>query len=213
MRTARSNLGISMIEIMVVVAIVAVLAGVAGPNFSTFIKNSQIKNTAESVLSGLQMARMEALRRNTSIRFQLTNNLTSSCVLSTSSANWIINFDSDGNGGSNSVNNACNVVLFNAAFPTTDTVNNPAPQILKKHSTSEGAGTVQIVSEQNTITFDAAGRVTNAANPPIDIDFSNTAGGACAPTGNMRCMRIVVTIGGQVRMCVPSLPSTDTRAC
>ena len=205
MQTARSSLGISMIEIMVVVAIVAVLAGVAGPNFSTFIKNSQIKSTAESVLSGLQMARMEALRRNTPIRFQLTNNLTSSCALSTNGSNWIVSYDDPVN--------ACNRALLNPAFPDTDAVNNPAPRILKKSSASEGSGTVQIVSEQNTITFDAAGRVTNATNPPLDIDFTNAAGGACAPTGTMRCMRVVVTIGGQVRMCVPSLPSTDTRAC
>ena len=50
------------------------------------------------------------------------------------------------------------------------------------------------------------------------IDVTNPSGGNCesdASPGNMRCMRIRVGAGGQVRMCDPSpnVTATDSRYC
>ena len=62
-------LGFSLIELMVGVAIMAILLGLAMPNFQTWIRNSQIRNAAESVQNGLQKARAEAVTRNTNVEF------------------------------------------------------------------------------------------------------------------------------------------------
>lgn len=52
------------------------------------------------------------------------------------------------------------------------------------------------------------------------IDFVNPSGGACQtdlPAGGMRCLRVVVTGGGSVRMCDPKFDPLatppDARAC
>ena len=52
-------------------AIVAFLMAVGGPSLSTWLKNTQIRNAAESIKNGLVFAQMEAMRRNTPVRFQL----------------------------------------------------------------------------------------------------------------------------------------------
>mgnify|MGYP000629706991 CR=1 FL=1 len=71
----RSRLqGLSLIEMMVVVAIVAILAATGIPSFNEWIQNSQIRTAAESVSNGLQYARAEAIRRSTPVEFTLTGN-------------------------------------------------------------------------------------------------------------------------------------------
>lgn len=63
--------GFSVIELMVAVAIMAILVGIAMPSFQTWVQNTQIRNAAESILSGLQRARAEAVARNRSVAFAL----------------------------------------------------------------------------------------------------------------------------------------------
>ena len=79
-----------MIELMVGIAIVAVLFAMASPSFGVWIKNSQIRTSAEAIQNGLMLARSEAVRRNTTVRFQLTSTLDNNCALSTSGSNWVV---------------------------------------------------------------------------------------------------------------------------
>lgn len=73
--TSRRRLqGLSLIEMMVVVAIVAILAATGIPSFNEWIQNTQIRTAAESIASGMQSARAEAIRRSTPIEFTLTGN-------------------------------------------------------------------------------------------------------------------------------------------
>lgn len=63
--------GFSVLELMVVVIILAVVSATAVPGFTQFIANTQIRTTSESIRNGLQLARAEAVKRNTQIRFSL----------------------------------------------------------------------------------------------------------------------------------------------
>lgn len=66
--------GLSMVEVMVVVAILSALMATGLPSFMDWVQNTQIRTAAESIVSGLQVARTEALRRNTPVQFILTGN-------------------------------------------------------------------------------------------------------------------------------------------
>ena len=66
--------GLSLIEMLVVVAIVGILAAAGIPSFNEWIQNTQIRTAAESIASGLQTARAEAIRRSTPIEFTLIGN-------------------------------------------------------------------------------------------------------------------------------------------
>lgn len=66
-------MGFTLIELMVGIAIVGILIMIALPNFTIWIQNTQIRAGAEGILSGLQLARTEAVRRNVSVQLVLGN--------------------------------------------------------------------------------------------------------------------------------------------
>lgn len=198
----RIHQGFSLIELMIGLAIVALVLMVALPSFTIFLQNAQIRNAAESTLSGLNLARTEAVRRNTLVRFQFMSDLTAACAPSTTSLAWVVS-QADPTG-------ACD------AAPS-DTV---APQIIQTRSGTEGTKNVAIaVTGGSTAVFNGLGRLQSAGITQIDISNST---GVCQHVdpvnGKMRCLRIVVSSGGQARMCdpkvaVPVPPAIDPRAC
>lgn len=66
MRNAR---GFSLIELMVTIAIVAILAALAAPSFKSLLLNSQIRTAGQALTDGLNLARVEAIRRNERVIF------------------------------------------------------------------------------------------------------------------------------------------------
>jgi len=63
--------GFTLIEMMVAIAIAALLLLLAGPPFTTFLRNSEIRSTSESLVNGLRAAATEAARRNKTVTFEL----------------------------------------------------------------------------------------------------------------------------------------------
>lgn len=63
--------GVSMVEVMVVVAILIALLATGLPSFTDWVQNTQIRTAAEGLAAGLQSARAEAVRRNTPVQFML----------------------------------------------------------------------------------------------------------------------------------------------
>lgn len=190
--------GVTLIELMIGLAIVALVLFVAVPSFGIFLQNSQIRNAAGSVLDGLQLARNEAIRRNSPVRFQFVSNLTSGCTLSTTSLAWVVS-QADPSG-------ACDAVPSDTA----------APQLVQSRSATEGTSNARIaVTGGSTVVFTGLGRAQTAGITQIDV--TNTSG-TCLyvdPTnGTMRCMRILVSTGGQSRMCDPQVTAAnDPRKC
>jgi len=65
--------GFTIIELMVAIAIAALLMLLAGPSFTTFLRNSEIRSTSESIVNGLRAATAEAARRNKNVTFELAS--------------------------------------------------------------------------------------------------------------------------------------------
>ena len=196
MLKSRHQVGFTIVELMVAVVVLAFLLAIGGPSFATWLQNSQIRNMSEAVKDGLELARAEAVRRNAQVRFELVNSLTATCALSTSGSNWIVSMDG-AVGACNSTN------MADAAAPA-------APRVIQSRPSSDGSrnavvatSTVGAVAFDGHVTFNGLGRMTY---PTADlyVDVTNPTGGACmGSSGPMRCLRIVVGAGGQVRMCDP----------
>lgn len=63
--------GATLIELLIGIAIVAIMITMGLPSFMVWIQNTQIRTAAEAVLNGMQMTRAEAVRRNEQITFAL----------------------------------------------------------------------------------------------------------------------------------------------
>jgi type IV fimbrial biogenesis protein FimT len=189
--------GFTLIELVIVIAVIALLFFVGMPGMTTWIQNMQIRTSAEGLQAGLQLARAEALRRNTPVRFQLVDTFTSACVLSSTGTSWIVSI-TDPTG-------LCDV-------PESDTI---VPLAIQKRSGAEATpnAVVTAAGGANVVTFTGLGRVSGVL-PISQIAVTNTSGGPCQPAGRMRCLQLNISSGGQVRMCDPAVTdATDPRFC
>lgn len=57
--------GFTFIELLIGISLITILLLVAVPSFNHWIVNTKIRNAAEGILNGMQIARAEAVRRNT----------------------------------------------------------------------------------------------------------------------------------------------------
>ncbi len=64
--------GFSLIEAMIAITIAGILLAAGVPSFQSWIQNSQVRATGESVLNGFQLARAEAASRNSLVMLTLT---------------------------------------------------------------------------------------------------------------------------------------------
>lgn len=179
-----------MVELLITFAILAVLLVIGLPNLTLWIQNTNIRTAAESIQNGMQLARAEAVRRNTRIEFVLVsaigNQANVSAAPDTAGINWIVrNYQQGG------------------AYTAPDFV---------QGSGATSTPTAMVTATDATIVFNGLGRTDLTA---IDIiQITNPSYVCLAGGGNLRCLNVVVQIGGQIRMCDPSITTVgDSRAC
>jgi type IV fimbrial biogenesis protein FimT len=56
--------GFTLLELVVAMTITGMLLMLGMPSFTTFLRNSEVRSTAESISNGLRAARTEATRLN-----------------------------------------------------------------------------------------------------------------------------------------------------
>ncbi len=87
-RKLRASQGFTLVELMITVAVMVVLAAIAAPSMSAMIDNSRTAGQTEELVSTLQMARAEAIRRNA--RVTVCGGTGGACSGTTTWANWTI---------------------------------------------------------------------------------------------------------------------------
>lgn len=190
---ATAQTGVSLIELMIGITITGILLLAALPSFGLWLQNTQNRTAAESILNGLQLARLEAVKHNANVRFSLTNatGLTSwtiGCVLTTAECPATIQTRSSADGSAN-------------ARAGADSTVPPAPLTANYY----GSALAAAAGLPNGVTFDGTGRVP-AANVGIDItrvDITN------AREAGARRYVVTVNSEGIIRMCDPALVLAD----
>jgi type IV fimbrial biogenesis protein FimT len=194
--------GFTLVEMVVVMALTALILFVAVPGVGEWLRNVRVRSTAESIASGVAEARMEAIRRNQVVSFWLVNSpgvtgvLDASCVRAASSPSWIVSLDDP-------------TSLCHIAPSIID-----APRTVSSHAAGPNGEGVVIAgldandSSASSVAFNGYGQpVTGVGGTPIaTIDVSAAVSGA-------RRLRIVINTGGDVRMCDRDVAITDPRRC
>ena len=141
-RLLKSLRGFSLIELIVGMAILGILTSLAIPAFSEWLRNARVRTTTESVQNGLQLARAEAVRRNSVMRFSLVTTTDASCALATAGPNWVVSIDDPAG--------QCDVA-------PSDTV---APRIVQLRSAAEGGAATTVAAGASAFIFNSLGRPT-----------------------------------------------------
>ena len=99
-----------------------------------------------------------------------------------------------------------------APDPDDNPANSPSYQIPLGVMAGARNVVLQVVpAGTGALSFDGLGRPREGA---LTIDIGSAAGNGCfAAGGNLRCLRVVVTTMGQVKMCDPARALTDPQGC
>ncbi|WP_288995467.1 GspH/FimT family pseudopilin [uncultured Psychrobacter sp.] len=71
------NSGFTLIELMVTIAVLAIIVGIAAPSISTQLANQRVKATANTLANALKEAKVESILRRQNLTFSYNNNGTS----------------------------------------------------------------------------------------------------------------------------------------
>ena len=69
----RSSSGFTLIELMVTIAVLAIIVGIAAPSISTQLANQRVKSTASTLENALTEAKVESVLRRQNIRVIYAN--------------------------------------------------------------------------------------------------------------------------------------------
>jgi type IV fimbrial biogenesis protein FimT len=113
------------------------------------------------------------------------------------------------------------VVTFNLVGPGTSWSVSSASTMIEAFDGATGNSTVVVsvpppAALPVAIAFDGLGKTSMIE--PATIQLTNPVAGACDTgpnTGEMRCLNVVVAVGGQIKMCDPhpGIAAGDTRKC
>ena len=87
-RKPGSSHGFTLVELMVTVSVMVILAAIAMPSMTTMVNNGRVAGQTEELVSALQLARAEAIRRNARVTVCAGTGIV--CSGSTTWGNWTI---------------------------------------------------------------------------------------------------------------------------
>ena len=174
MRTKKRELGFTMIELVIAVAVLAVMAAIAIPGFSTWLPDYRLKSAARDVYSNMQLAKMGAVRENTTRRIVFATGAGSYSIWSPgANGNWDGYAGDDvqvktvdlssyqtgvGYGGGNATKNA---TTAGGALPGDNVSYNPPANVVVFNSRGTcNTGYVYLENSKNTTTYAIGTRTT-----------------------------------------------------
>jgi type IV fimbrial biogenesis protein FimT len=98
-RVVLRQAGVTLIELMIAIALLALLLFVGVESYRAWIQNTQVRTAAEAILNGLQLARGEAVRRNDNVQIVLSG--ATGWTVSVASTGEAIQSRTDGEGSQN----------------------------------------------------------------------------------------------------------------
>ena len=179
--------GVTLVELMVTVTLMALLAMLAVPAYSQWIRNNQIRSVAENFQSGLLLARNR------------TDQFKRSTVFFTTNATPDLNVPAVADG----VNWGVQSIALAPADPSPF-----HPQFVERGNYASGITGITITGGPAALCFNTLQRMTavvatGVGSPCVVAQAVYTISRTGAVPGRDRNLAVTVSIGGEIRMCDP----------
>ena len=113
MTRQKSQLGLTLVELMITLTIATILMTMAVPSFSEFVKNNRIVTQSNDYVTSLSLARSEAIRRGTRVTVCKSSSGTGCVTSGTWKDGWIVFVDANNDGA---VDAATDIVRVHGAM-------------------------------------------------------------------------------------------------
>jgi prepilin-type N-terminal cleavage/methylation domain-containing protein len=160
-----SSNGYSVIEVLVVIALIGIICTIAAPNVSTMMKSYRLKSAANELASTLQLAKITAISQN------------ANSVLTFNSASQTYSAFSDNGDGGGTVNDGTQ----SGSEPTIATVN--------LENSYYGEAVLNTPSFGNTIVFTSQGACNQSGTISLHNSDSETFQIIISPAGSIKLIK------------------------
>lgn len=174
----RKEIGFTLVEVMLVIAIIGILAMVAVPSINSFMDSRKVVSAAEDIYGQIGSARAEAIARSQNVSIRITDG---------ASGAWTVGI---------STNGACDPAITDPANSDACVLDINGAKVLRRIAGADHAGVkIQagaVLGDTDTITFDPVrGTLTAVANTTITVTSDKS--------GNE--LKIMVSPIGRARIC------------
>jgi type IV fimbrial biogenesis protein FimT len=91
----KKNTGFTLLELLITVALIAIVMAIAVPSMSTFTQNDRLTTNINALIGNLAYARSEAVKTNRQVSICVSNNATT-CTGGNWEDGWVVYIDADG---------------------------------------------------------------------------------------------------------------------
>jgi type IV fimbrial biogenesis protein FimT len=188
--------GFTLVELVVTIALLSLLLGLAAPAFSVWVRNARVRTAADSLANAIRLAQGEAMRRNRQVVFFFTSSgsCDSSLTASSSGSFW-----------------AVRTVALTSGDPV---------EAVQCGLLTDAASTVSI-NGATAVCFNSMGRQIANAAPGLGTGIACTLDPSGTSTfivsrvgtpvaGSDRPLHVLVALSGQVRQCDPARTQSST---
>lgn len=144
MKSSKKQTGVTLLELMIVIAIVGIFAAIGIPSMTNMVNTSRLNAARGNLLTDLNLARTEAIKRNARV-LVCSGDLANGCTnqKAWAATGWLVCYDMDKDG-------ACDAA----------TASNPNPFLVR----AALAGSISITGPTAPVIYLPIGSVTAAAS-------------------------------------------------
>lgn len=193
----RTQVGFTLVELMVTLSILAILAALALPSFQTFMAENRASGKTMELVSAVKTAQSEALRRSREVVFTLTDSPNPSASLTgvATGKSWAT-----------------------VALPLAGASSSVVPEVVTVGGYSEGSADVVIKASTAAVCFLPDGPIkadtaTGVSGADCAVDASSGATFVLLPSRGTKRWRVSVTPAGKVSSCLGVGDDAATFTC